>query len=545
MERWSDLRERLTNWVKTFWRQIGGRPFLQDEAESFRLLFDNNPMPMWVYERKTYRILAVNEAAIDHYGFSRETFLNMSIKNLRPPEEVAELVDYVASAPNARHHSGLWRHRKRDGSDFFVEIMSQPIVFKGSKARLVLAKDVTTRHRYEEDLHRSEVRYRRLFEGSPISLWEEDFSAVKAEIDRLREEEDVEDFRAYFRANPHKVKELVSTVRVLDVNARSVELFNASGKEQLLGPYKLRDENLLESFRQEFVAIAEGRTFLEVETPSATIGGREIVMAVTWSVDSRHADTYESVLVSIVDITELKQVQQELEQSRQQLRDLAAYLQSAREEERTRIAREIHDEFGQVLTALKMDVTWMRQRLPEGQPDLEGKMQDMIDLIDETVQMVRRIATELRPGLLDDLGLVAAIEWQAQEFTKRSGVPCTLNVEAPEVPLDRELTTALFRIFQETLTNVARHAQATRVTVTLAQRESSLVLIVEDDGKGISSEEIEGRESLGLVGMRERALGLGGSLTLEGTPNEGTTVTVRIPLNHARGDSDDKSARGR
>jgi PAS domain S-box-containing protein len=215
--------------------------------------------------------------------------------------------------------------------------------------------------------------------------------------------------------------------------------------------------------------------------------------------------------------------------AREQLRDLASYLQTAREEERTHIAREIHDEFGQVLTALKMDLSWLSRRLPPTEANLLQKIDTMSDLIDSAIQTVRHIATELRPGLLDDLGLVAALEWQAQEFTERTGIACELHLGEDELILNRDLSTDLFRIFQETLTNVARHAQATQVQVELDNRPDELVLVVRDNGQGITESQISDPKSLGLMGMRERVRFRGGQIIFQGVPAQGTTVTVRFP----------------
>ncbi len=215
--------------------------------------------------------------------------------------------------------------------------------------------------------------------------------------------------------------------------------------------------------------------------------------------------------------------------ARQQLRDLAGYLQNAREEERTQIAREIHDEFGQTLTALKMDLSWLTKRLPADAPSLAKKASAMSDLIDSAIQTVRRVATELRPGLLDDLGLAATMEWQAQEFAERNGISCDLYLSDEDIVLDRDLATAIFRIVQETLTNVARHAQATEVQVELEARPDELALVIRDNGQGITEGEASDPRSLGLMGMRERARSWGGDVTFEGVPGQGTTVTVRMP----------------
>jgi signal transduction histidine kinase len=215
--------------------------------------------------------------------------------------------------------------------------------------------------------------------------------------------------------------------------------------------------------------------------------------------------------------------------ARMRLRDLAGYLETARERERTYIAREIHDEFGQALTALKMDLTWLATHLPPERANLLAKVRAMSELVDSSVRMVRRIATNLRPGLLDHLGLVAAIEWQAQEFAARAGFECELVLDAVEPNLDPDLSTAVFRIFQETLTNVARHAEATKVCVELKEETTELVLIVKDNGRGITKRQTSAANSLGILGMQERARSWGGIATFQAEPGRGTTVTVRVP----------------
>ena len=220
----------------------------------------------------------------------------------------------------------------------------------------------------------------------------------------------------------------------------------------------------------------------------------------------------------------------ELKDSHAQLRALAANLQAVREEERTRIARELHDELGQALTALKFDLAWLTSRLAQQDASLSQKAKAVTTQMDTLIKTVRRIATELRPGMLDDLGLAASIEWQAREFQKRMGIQCAVSVPSQDLPLARAQSTALFRIFQETLTNVARHAKAQHVQVKLAVEHDWLTLQVQDDGRGIQGREIAGRSSLGLLGMRERVELLGGVFNILGVSGEGTTVTVSIPI---------------
>ena len=227
-----------------------------------------------------------------------------------------------------------------------------------------------------------------------------------------------------------------------------------------------------------------------------------------------------------------KQAEDEQRHSFQQLRALAARMQTAREEERARVAREIHDELGQALTAIKIDLTALLPSVTaDSGPNLQ-RGQTVFQLLDEAIHSVRRIATDLRPGVLDDLGLVAAIEWAVEEFQNRTGIESSVSLPEGDLTLDAENATALFRILQEALTNVARHAHATRVTVRLAQEHGDLSLEVRDNGGGFREEQLAGGRSLGVLGMRERAILLGGEFSIGGTPENGTTVRVRLPDSH-------------
>jgi len=230
------------------------------------------------------------------------------------------------------------------------------------------------------------------------------------------------------------------------------------------------------------------------------------------------------------EVAERQQAQRRLEESQTQLRQLSAHLQAAREEERTRIAREIHDELGQALTALKMDLSGLQRSLDRQTPVIQEKLMSMSQVIDTTVQSVRRIATELRPGMLDDLGLAAAIEWQLSEFQSRTGIECKLTSNLEESALGAEARTALFRIFQETLTNVARHANATSVLAKLEEGPDYVTLQVQDNGRGITESDITRSRSFGLLGIRERVHLLNGELSIHGVPGQGTTIIVRLSL---------------
>jgi len=345
---------------------------LRGSEERYRSLFERNPLPMWVYDRETLRFLDVNEAAVLHYGYSREEFQSMTLLEIRPEDEQARLREEVRDIEGYRF-SGRWKLRKKDGSIINVEILSHDMPFAERPARVVLANDVTERLAAEERLRRS------------------------------------------------------------------------------------YDE----------------------------------------------------------------------------LRALSARLESVREEESTRIAREVHDEVGQALTALKMDVAEVERGLAAtgGAPEaVAGTLSAMGRLLDDTMDVVHRISTELRPGVLDELGLEEAVEWQLEEFRKRTGISCRFETGVGGGSIDRAVATAVFRVLQELLTNVVRHARASAVHVRLSAENGRLVLEVRDDGCGIPSGRVYAPRSFGLLGIRERVTNVGGSVAIQGEPGRGTVVSVSIPL---------------
>ena len=248
--------------------------------------------------------------------------------------------------------------------------------------------------------------------------------------------------------------------------------------------------------------------------------------------DSRNHMT--GVIQIIRDITERKQAEEAIRRNEEHLRNLTAYIQKVSEIERTNIAREIHDELGQALTVLKIDLSWLKKRLLQDQIPMVEKIDAMSKIIDRTIMTVKKISTDLRPGLLDDLGLSAAIEWQSEEFEKRTGIACRIKIDPKDITFDKDRNTALFRILQETLTNIARHAAATAVDVSLQKKDGQIELKVQDNGRGITEEELANPQSFGLMGLRERAIMFGGNAVIQGVPGRGTTVTVKIPAANLR-----------
>ena len=269
---------------------------------------------------------------------------------------------------------------------------------------------------------------------------------------------------------------------------------------------------------------------LEYDVEKERWDGGKIPCIVTATPFKRANGEILGIVEDFKDVSERRQAEADMMASEDRLRQLTAHLLEVREDERTKIARELHDELGQSLTALKMDLHWLTRRLPESEQGLLEKAKSMKGLIDHTVESTSRICSELRPGILDDVGLSAAVQWQAGDFTQRTGIPCDITSQPPEIVVDPQLSTTVFRIFQETLTNVTRHAQATEVHATLKRADGVLEMRVCDNGKGLTAEESPKRKSFGLLGIRERVREHNGDFMIRDGANGGTCVEVRIPL---------------
>jgi PAS domain S-box-containing protein len=343
---------------------------LRASEQKYKLLFESNPLPMWMLTLPDYRLVDVNNVALIEYGYSREEFLKLTALDLRPADDIEKFKAATSTDFRGVHHSGIWRHKKKDGTIIYVDIVTHDINYKGQLRRLVLANNITERHAAEEKLK----------------------------------------------------------------------------------------------------------------------------------------DSYEAI------------------------RTLTGYLQNVREEERLNISREIHDELGQLLTVLKMDVSWLNKKIGEENSLAKEKLSEILSLVDTTVRSIRRIASELRPTLLDDLGLYAAMDWHLEEFERRSGIKRELVIPETELALPDSLKIGIFRIFQESLTNVARHSEAKNVNVSLLQKDNQLILTIRDNGVGFEEGPMSAKKTLGLLGMKERSMMMGGVYNITSAKGSGTTVTVIIPL---------------
>ncbi|MCI0485119.1 MAG: PAS domain S-box protein, partial [Blastocatellia bacterium] len=387
---------------------------------------------------------------------------------------------------------------RSDGQEFPIEASISQVEVGGKKLYTVILRDIAERKKMEQELEVRERNLNSFFTTAPAGL-----AMLDSDLRFLR----INDLLANIHGLPVE-EHLGKTVREV--------------LPELAGLIEPKLRRVLDTGE------AAERFETSGETP-AEPGVLRHWVASYFPIMSEGGKTHR-IGVIVVELTERKRAEDQLRMSQKQLRALAARLQSVREEERTRIAREIHDELGQALTGLMMDVSWLSSRLAQDQTPLLEKTKSMSQLIDATIQSVRKICTELRPGVLDAFGLTAGIEWQAQEFEARTGIESKIATLPEGRSLDTGRSTAVFRIFQEILTNVARHANATEVYISLEEQAGSLILEVRDNGRGIAGSEIDDPKSLGLLGMRERARPFGGEVRFSGSPGEGTRVTVRVPL---------------
>lgn len=389
----------------------------------------------------------------------------------------------------------LWNGRKR-WFEFSNSILNLPDT---GKTTLSIIKDITERKNSELELVESERKFRMLFNNANDAVFVTQLTEAKTYGDFI------EVNNVACRRLGYTKAEFLKLSPSAIIEPAYIDEFNR-GTEELL-----ENNHVI----YEIVHRAKDKKSIPTEVSS-------------------HIFKYEgkSTVLSVArDITERKETEEKIKRTSIVLRSLASHLQSIREEERTTIAREIHDELGQVLTVLKIQITLLSNKLREDQQELKEKIDYVSNVIDETVEKVQSITSKLRPVILDELGLVPAIEWQTQEFQKNSGIKCFLTTPSNEFQLDKDKATAVFRIFQEALTNIMRHASASSVSVSLHTHLSSLYLEVKDNGVGISTEQIKNSKSLGLIGMKERAHILGGEVSIEGIPNIGSRVKIQIPLN--------------
>ncbi len=461
----------------------------------WRAIFDNSAVGIAVTDAAG-KFLATNRAYEEMVGYSEEELRAISFMDLTWEEDRAANAALFTEMRAGRlpQFTLEKRYRRKDGRSIWVRVtvLRSPGDSTTPLFGIAIVEDITERKRAEDRLR----EYEKVVEGlqEMIVVVGRDYRYLIAN-------------QAFLNYHGLKREEVVGHLVSEFVGQETFE--------------KVTKNNVDECFRGRVVTCELAVTFPNL--------GRRDLRGSYFPIEGPGG--IDRIAVVLEDVTERKKAERDLQLSFCELQALNAQLQSVREEERTRLARELHDRLGQSLTAIRIDLASVNA--VAGPEPVSGKIASIIRLIDESIRTVRRISTELRPGILDDLGLVAALEWAAEEFQARTGIQCQASLPEANPAIDAERATALFRIFQETLTNIARHAGATQVTVALSQESGYLSLEVRDNGRGIDKEQLTASDSLGILGMRERALLLGGEFFI-GKPNGGTIVRVRMPLGAGR-----------
>jgi PAS domain S-box-containing protein len=451
------------------------------------------------------RVVLYNNAAEKVFQWPRAAVLGQPLEVLLPERFRGAHAGHV----NRFGQTGVTARRMGDqtvlvglrasGEEFPIEASISHHSENGGTLYTVILRDVTARRRAEQLLARSEARLRGILDSAMDAIITVD-------------------------ANQH----------IVLFNAAAEQVFGCPRQQAIGAPL---DWFIPERHRQGHAAHV--RDFGTAGTVTRRMGAQRIVTGLRrggaeFPIDASISQITEGdakfYTVILRDVTERVNALNALSRSREELREFAAAASSVREQEKSRIARELHDELAQALTALKMDLNWLADNMPGAADPLAAKLKAMQGMVDGTVAATRRISADLRPLMLDDLGLLPAVEWLAQNFSERSGITCDLDITTPDLELDEPYATAAFRILQESLTNVARHAHASLVEVTLGRDNGSVALEVHDNGRGFATADPRKPNSYGLMGLRERVYLLDGEVSIDSRPGFGTLIRVRIPI---------------
>lgn len=438
----------------------------------------------------------VNRHSQSHWGYNMSELIGQDSLCIVHPEDRESTRQAVIDMLQGRRFTPIiFRGLTRDGKIRWVTETVAPIRYKGKRAVLLNYMDITEQVESQKRL--------------------EELEALEASI---------------LEAMPHAVVGLRNR-RIIFANNGVERVFGWKAEEIIGKSTRIlyRSDDDYEEVAKYIYDMLAKEPAVRLEFPCQRKDGTDIDCAIS-AARIGEALIEKNIVVIFEDITERKREKDELEKSREELRKLTAHLESVREKERSLIARELHDEIGQLLTAMNTETVLLARRLPPGNEELENRVASISRLIDMTMQSLKRIYMSLRPGMLDHLGLASSVLWQAEDFSRRTGISCQVEVKPEHLSLSPELSTALFRIFQETLTNIARHADATQVRGCLYLKDGRVYLTVKDNGRGIREEEKCKPHSFGLLGIRERVTSFGGTLEIKGKRGMGTEIKVTLPL---------------
>jgi PAS domain S-box-containing protein len=480
--------------------KYGAEKKLKERQERLNL-FLNPATDIFCLLDSDLKVLEINRSGLGRWGFKEEDILGKSILDffVLPNEKKKWAEKYKEVLKTG---TPIYADEVVGSSSLGEKCISIKALKKGNGLGVIIT-DITEKRKLEQTLRETQDRYRLLVENMNEGIVMQDENGI-----------------------------------ITYINEKFLEMRGYT-KNEVIGHHvaEFFDENFLKLYQKQLAMRVKG-TWTQYETGWKRKNGEKITTIISPQPIYDEKGHFRGSAAVITDITERRHVEEELKRSQEVLRKLGRHLQSIREKESKRIAREIHDELGQALTALKMDVSWISQRLPEcgkERTKFIEKISSMSKLIDGTILFVQKISAELRPGLLDDLGLVPAIEWLAQDFQKRSGLKCKVDLSCKDLNINPDCSTAIFRAIQEALINVVRHAMATRVSISIREKAGELELTIKDNGKGITEDDVLSPESLGIIGMRERLYPFEGSLRLQGGEGRGTTLNITIPLKKAKG----------
>ena len=435
-------------------------------------------------------LIEVNESAATLTGYQKDELYKMNTDDIFVEEGgIKRPLRYNAMANGAVVISEHFIKRK-GGKLLNVEVSAKQLS-DGRFQRIL--RDITERTLVEDALRASEKKYRLLFNDNPLPMW----------INSMADNNFIDVNNAALLAYGYSKEEFLKMkLSDLDSFSNSLQKHLPTEKNETGGP-----DGVYEHVKRNGQLIK-----VDILTHDIIYEGKAAKLSLA------------------NDITAKFEAEESLQKSNEALRDLASHLETIRENERIHMAREIHDELGQQLTGLKMDISWLNRKIKSDDESVKEKMKDTISLIDKTVITVRRIATELRPSILDDLGLIAAMEWQSEEFEKRSEIKSIFTSNVSQIEVNATVATAVFRIFQESLTNVLRHSQATEVISFFRLENDLITLFIEDNGVGFKDIEIKNKKTLGLLGMKERIQLISGKYEINGNAGKGTSVIITVPL---------------
>jgi PAS domain S-box-containing protein len=509
---------------------------LRASETRYRRLFETAQDGILILNEETGQIDDVNPFLTDILGYSHEELTGKKLWEIGTFKDAEASKSVFAEL----QHKGYVRYEDlplttKDGKEIDVEFVSNVYMVNRHKVIQCNIRDITTRRLAEAELRRSLKLFHTIARVSPVGLFRTDsegryiyVNGCWSDITGLSAEEAYGEgwAKALFPEDKERVLNEWHLAAQRDLPFESEFCFQQQNgiTKWVIG--KAIAERSVHGERLGYVGtitdITE-RKKMEEELQKAHDGLEE-------QVEERTAQLVASNVLLTQEITKRQIVGEKLKEYQERLRNLAKHLQKIREQERSFLSRELHDELGQALTGMKMDIRWIERRLPEDSALILERLHSIITLIDSAILSVQRLSMALRPPALDDFGLNEAIGLVLTDFQKRTNIAWEFNTTPRLTALNKEISTEMFRIFQEALTNIARHASAHKVTVLLQNTEGRLTMEIRDDGKGITQKEIADPTSIGLTGMRERVYALEGTLEIKGVQGKGTTVTVNIPL---------------